>query len=448
MFEKILIANRGEIAVRIIRACKEMGIKTVAVYSCEDKDSLHVKLADEAVCIGEGPAKNSYLNMESILSATIATKANAIHPGFGFLSENSRFAMLCEQCNIVFIGPDAKVMDLMGNKSKARETVRHAEVSVVPGTNEAVYDAKIAKETADEIGYPVIIKASAGGGGKGMRVAFSPDEFEEKFETAQSETRNAFADEAMYVEKYIESSRHIEFQILADMYGNVIHLGERECSIQRRHQKMIEESPSVAINDELREKMGNEAVRAAAAAGYYSAGTVEFILDKNNNYYFIEMNTRIQVEHGVTELITGIDLIKEQIKIAAGEHLSITQEDVKISGHAIECRINAEDPDKGFMPCPGKITTFHMPGGNGIRIDTALYEGYKIPSLYDSLVAKVMVYDDNRQHAIAKMKNALDELEIGGVTTNSDFQEKILDNDVFVSGSFDTGFIENVMNVG
>ncbi len=448
MFEKILIANRGEIAVRIIRACKEMGIKTVAVYSCEDKDSLHVKLADEAVCIGEGPAKNSYLNMESILSATIATKANAIHPGFGFLSENSRFAMLCEQCNIVFIGPDAKVMDLMGNKSKARETVRHAGVSVVPGTNEAVYDAKIAKETADEIGYPVIIKASAGGGGKGMRVAFSPDEFEEKFETAQSETRNAFADDAMYVEKYIESSRHIEFQILADMYGNVIHLGERECSIQRRHQKMIEESPSVAINDELREKMGNEAVRAAAAAGYYSAGTVEFILDKNNNYYFIEMNTRIQVEHGVTELITGIDLIKEQIKIAAGEHLSITQEDVKISGHAIECRINAEDPDKGFMPCPGKITTFHMPGGNGIRIDTALYEGYKIPSLYDSLVAKVMVYDDNRQHAIAKMKNALDELEIGGVTTNSDFQEKILDNDVFVSGSFDTGFIENVMNVG
>ena len=361
-FHKILIANRGEIAVRIIRACREMGIKTVAVYSEADRDALHTLLADESVCIGKAQASDSYLNMERLVSATIATKADAIHPGFGFLSENAKFVEMCEKCNIAFIGPSSELIHKMGNKSEARRTMMEAGVSVVPGTKEPVFDAEKGKEIADAMGYPVIVKASSGGGGKGMRIVHSSEEFIQNFNTAQRESINAFADDTMYIEKYIVSPRHIEFQILADKHGNVVHLGERDCSVQRRHQKLLEESPSVAIQPELRRKMGEQAVLAAKAVHYQNAGTIEFLLDKNGDFYFMEMNTRIQVEHPVTEMVTGIDLIKEQIRIAEGRELSFTQEDVRISGHAIECRINAEDPDKNFMPCPGRIAELHIPG--------------------------------------------------------------------------------------
>ena len=375
MFNKILIANRGEIAVRIIRACREMGIRTVAVYSEADKDCLHTLLADEAICIGPAPSSQSYLNMERILSATVAMKADAIHPGFGFLSENARFAKLCQQCNITFIGPSAEIINRMGNKSEARNTMMQAGVPVVPGSKEPVYTAEDGLAMAKEIGFPVMIKASSGGGGKGMRISRSEEDFTEHFNAAQLESVKGFSDDTMYIEKYIEKPRHVEFQIMGDKFGHVVHLGERDCSIQRRHQKVMEESPCEVISPELRKKMGEVAVKAAKAVNYENAGTIEFLLDKDKNFYFMEMNTRIQVEHPVTEMVSGIDLIKEQIRVAAGEPLSVSQEDIQIKGHAIECRINAENPKKHFMPCPGRITNVHIPGGNGVRVDTHIYNG-------------------------------------------------------------------------
>ncbi|HJC47973.1 MAG TPA: acetyl-CoA carboxylase biotin carboxylase subunit [Candidatus Lachnoclostridium pullistercoris] len=441
MFSKILVANRGEIAVRIIRACREMGIKTVAVYSEADKDSLHTLLADEAICIGPAPSSESYLNMERIIAATVAMKAEAIHPGFGFLSENARFAELCEKCNIVFIGPSAEIINKMGNKSEARKTMMEAGVPVVPGTKEPVYDAAKGLELAKQIGFPVMIKASSGGGGKGMRISWGEEDFESNFNNAQMESVKGFSDDTMYIEKYIEKPRHIEFQIMADKYGNVVHLGERDCSIQRRHQKVLEESPCDAISDELRKKMGETAVRAAKAVGYENAGTIEFLLDKNKNFYFMEMNTRIQVEHPVTEAVTDFDLIKEQINIAAGEKLSFTQDDVVIRGHAIECRINAENPERNFMPCPGLITNVHIPGGKGVRVDTHIYNNYKVPPNYDSMLLKLIVHSKDRATAIAKMRSALGELVIEGIDTNLDFQYEILNNEAFQEGDTDTGFI-------
>lgn len=447
MFRKILIANRGEIAVRIIRACREMGIATVAVYSEADREALHTQLADEAVCIGPAAATDSYLNMEQILSACITTKADAIHPGFGFLSENSRFVEMCEKCNITFIGPTAEMMDKMGNKSQARLTMIEAGVPVVPGTKEPVYDAKRGAVLAESIGYPVMIKASSGGGGKGMRIALGPDDFEENFKVAQLESVRGFGDNTMYIEKYVQEPRHIEFQIMADKYGNVVQFGERDCSIQRNHQKMIEESPSAALTPELRKKMGDAAVRAAKAVHYESAGTIEFLLDKDKNFYFMEMNTRIQVEHPVTEMVSGVDLMKEMIRVAAGEPLSVRQEEVHLQGHAIECRINAEDPDHHFRPCPGVIKEIHLPGGNGVRIDTVAYNGYEIPPFYDSMIAKVIVHGRTRQEAIDKMRSTLGELIIDGVTTNVDFQYEILDNEDFQAGEITTDFIPMHFNL-
>lgn len=441
MFEKILIANRGEIAVRIIRACREMGIKTVAVYSEADRDSLHTLLADEAICIGPAPAGQSYLNMERILSATVAMKAEAIHPGFGFLSENARFAELCEKCNIAFIGPSADIINRMGNKSEARKTMIEAGIPVVPGSKEPVYTVEEALEVAKTIGFPVMIKASSGGGGKGMRVSWGEDDFAMNFESAQLESIKGFSDNTMYLERYVEKPRHVEFQIMADKYGNVVHLGERDCSIQRRHQKVLEESPSVAISDELRRKMGETAVRAAKAVGYENAGTIEFLLDKNRNFYFMEMNTRIQVEHPVTELVTDLDLIKEQIRVASGERLSVSQKDIHVSGHAIECRINAENPERNFMPCPGTITNIHVPGGNGVRVDTHIYNDYKVPANYDSMLMKLIVHGRDRAEAIAKMRSALGELIIEGIDTNLDFQYEILNNEAYQNGEVDTDFI-------
>ena len=447
MFRKILIANRGEIAVRIIRACREMGIATVAVYSEADREALHTQLADEAVCIGPAAATDSYLNMEQILSACIATKADAIHPGFGFLSENSRFVEMCEKCNITFIGPTAEMMDKMGNKSQARLTMIDAGVPVVPGTKEPVYDAKRGAAMAECIGYPVMIKASSGGGGKGMRIAFGPDDFEESFQVAQLESVRGFGDNTMYIEKYVQEPRHIEFQIMADKFGNVVQFGERDCSIQRNHQKMIEESPSVALTPELRRRMGEAAVSAAKAVHYESAGTIEFLLDKDKNFYFMEMNTRIQVEHPVTEMVSGVDLMKEMIRVAAGEPLSVKQEDIHLQGHAMECRINAEDPAHHFRPCPGVIEEIHLPGGNGVRIDTAAYNGYEIPPFYDSMIAKVIVHGRTRQEAIDKMRSTLGELIIDGVTTNVDFQYEILDNEDFQAGEITTDFIPMHFNL-
>ena len=442
MFNKILIANRGEIAVRIIRACREMGIRTVAVYSEADKDSLHTLLADEAICIGPAPSSQSYLNMERILSATVAMKADAIHPGFGFLSENARFAKLCQQCNITFIGPSAEIINRMGNKSEARNTMIQAGVPVVPGSKEPVYTAEAGLAMAKEIGFPVMIKASSGGGGKGMRISRSEEDFTEHFNAAQLESVKGFSDDTMYIEKYIEKPRHVEFQIMGDKFGNVVHLGERDCSIQRRHQKVMEESPCEVISPKLRKKMGEVAVKAAKAVNYENAGTIEFLLDKDKNFYFMEMNTRIQVEHPVTEMVSGIDLIKEQIRVAAGEPLSVSQEDIQIKGHAIECRINAENPKKRFMQCPGCITNVHIPGGNGVRVDTHIYNGYKVPANYDSMLMKLIVYDKDRASAIAKMRSALGEVIIEGIETNIDFQYEILENEAFQKGDTDTGFIE------
>ena len=441
MFNKILIANRGEIAVRIIRAWRVMGIQTVAVYSEADKEALHTQLADESVCIGKAAAKDSYLNMERILSATVATHADAIHPGFGFLSENSKFASLCEKCNITFIGPDSDIIEKTGNKQEARNTMISAGIPVIPGTKEPVMDAERGKELADNIGYPVMVKAALGGGGKGMRVVYTKEDFKREFDNAQREAVNGFADGTMYIEKYIEKPRHIEFQILADKYGNTIHLGERDCSIQRNHQKLVEESPSPALNDELRKRMGDTAVAVAKAVNYENAGTVEFLLDKNDNYYFLEVNTRIQVEHGITELVTGVDLIKEQIKIAAGESLGIKQEDVRIHGAAMEIRINAENPEKNFAPNPGTIKNIHIPGGNGVRIDTAVYSGYTIPPFYDSMIMKVMTYANDRKTVIEKMRSVLGEIIIEGVTTNTDFMYDICQNEKFIKGDVSTDFI-------
>ena len=444
MINKLLIANRGEIAVRIIRACREMGIETVAVYSKADEDALHVQLADEAVCIGPAPSKDSYLNMANIISATIMCGADAIHPGFGFLSENARFVEMCQKCHITFVGPSAELIQKMGNKSEARKTMMEAGVPVVPGTKEAVYDAQAGLAFAEAIGFPVMIKASSGGGGKGMRVSRSREDFRENFETAQMESVGSFADDAMYIEKYIEDPRHIEFQILADKFGHVIHLGERDCSIQRRHQKVLEESPSAALNEDLRRRMGEAAVKAAKAVGYENAGTIEFLLDKDKNFYFMEMNTRIQVEHPVTEAVTDIDLIKNQIRIAEGQDLRYKQDNVRISGHAIECRINAECPEKGFIPSPGKITRLHLPGGKGIRVDTAIYAGYTIPPYYDSMIAKLIVHGKSRKEAIKKMKSALSEFIVEGVDTNIDFQMEIMNHPGFVEGDIDTSFIEHM----
>lgn len=447
MFNKILIANRGEIAVRIIRACRNMGIRSVAVYSKEDAKSLHVQLADQRICIGEGPARNNYLNMDQIITAARNMGADAIHPGFGFLSENSEFVRKCEENGITFIGPEADVIDKMGNKSQARSTMMEAGVPVVPGTKEPVYDAVVGKELADAIGYPVMIKASSGGGGKGMRVAKDGDEFEFQFNMAQRESANAFGDDTMYIEKFIENPRHVEIQIMADEHGNVVALGERDCSVQRNHQKLIEESPSPAINEEIRTKMNQYAVLAAKTVGYTNAGTIEYIMDRHGNFYFMEMNTRIQVEHGVTEMVTGTDLIIEQIRVAMGEPLSFTQEDITIKGHAIECRINAEIPAKNFMPSPGVVEHMHLPAGNGVRVDTALYSGYNIPIEYDSMIAKVIVHAPDRAAALQKMRSALNEMVILGIETNLDFQYQIMNHPTFVKGEADTGFIEKMMSL-
>lgn len=444
VIKKILIANRGEIAVRIIRACREMGIETVAVYSEADAEALHTKLADEAVCIGPAPSSQSYLSMENIISATVVSGADAIHPGFGFLSENSKFAELCEQCGITFIGPPANVIAKLGNKQEARNTVAAAGVPVIPGSEEPVYEVETGLRLANEIGYPVIIKAALGGGGKGMRVAHSEEEFTQSFQTAQKESQMAFGDDMMYIEHFMEEPRHIEFQILADSYGNVVHLGERDCSIQRNHQKMIEEAPSAALSPELRKKMGEAAVKAAKAAGYVNAGTIEFLLEKNGAFYFMEMNTRIQVEHPVTEWVTGIDLIKEQIRIADGQKLSFKQEDIAIRGHAIECRINAENPEKGFRPSPGTITDLHLPGGKGIRVDSAIYSGCSISPYYDSMVAKLIVWAKNRDEAIQKMQSALGEVIIEGIDTNVDYLYELLNNPIYQSGEFNVNFIDTI----
>ena len=427
--------------MRVIRACREMGIKTVAVYSEADRDALHTLLADEAICIGPAPSAESYLNMEQILTACVVMKADAIHPGFGFLSENARFAELCEKCKIRFIGPSAAIIHKMGNKSEARKTMMEAGVPVIPGSHEPVFTVEEGMKAARSVGFPVMIKASSGGGGKGMRVSWNEEDFASNFQNAQMESVKGFSDDTMYIERFVEQPRHIEFQILADSFGNVVHLGERDCSIQRRHQKVLEEAPSAAISGSLRKRMGDMAVRAARAVGYENAGTIEFLLDKNKDFYFMEMNTRIQVEHPVTEAVTDLDLIKEQIKIAAGEPLSFHQEDVKITGHAIECRINAENPEKNFMPCPGIITDIHLPGGRGIRVDTAVYNGYKIPPSYDSMILKLIVHDRDRKSAIAKMRSALGELVIEGITTNLDFQYNLINDRDFEKGNVDTDFI-------
>lgn len=445
MFKKVLIANRGEIAVRIIRACKELGISTVAVYSEVDKEALHTQLADEAICIGPYAAKDSYLNIKNILSACVLTEADAIHPGFGFLSENSKFAKMCKECNIKFIGPDYTSIELMGNKAKAREIMKSANVPVVPGFEGIIKDEKHALNIAENIGYPVMIKAAAGGGGKGIRIAFNDEEFKKGYNTAKSEALACFGDDTLYIEKFIEKPRHIEFQILADEYGNIVHLGERECSLQRKNQKVLEEAPSSVLTDKLRNEMGEVAKRAAKACNYKNAGTIEFLVDKNNNYYFMEMNTRIQVEHPVTEMVTGIDILKEQIKIASGEKLAFKQDDIKIKGHAIECRINAEDPENDFRPCPGLIDELYIPGGIGIRLDSAIYCGYKIPHCYDSMLAKLIAYGKTREEAIIRMKRALSEFGIGGVKTNIEFQYSLLEMEEVIKGEYDTGFLGNKM---
>jgi acetyl-CoA carboxylase biotin carboxylase subunit len=442
MFKKILIANRGEIAVRIIRACHEMGIKVVAIYSETDKDAMHVKLSDEAYCIGKTAVKDTYLNVQNILSVAIHTKAEAIHPGYGFLSENTDFAKMCEEFGITFIGPNPDIINQIGDKSNARDTMKSAGVPIVPGSDGEIEHIEEAIEIAKNIGYPVIVKASAGGGGKGMRVVNSKDELISSIETAQKEAQNYFGNPMVYIEKYLEYTRHVEIQLVGDNYGNVVHLGERDCSIQRRHQKLVEESPSPALNEDLRNAMGQSAVRVAKAINYNSVGTVEFLLDEDNNFYFMEMNTRIQVEHGVSEMITGIDLLKEQIAIAAGEKLSFTQDDVKINGCAIECRINAEDPAMNFIPTPGKINNYIAPGGIGIRIDSAVYTGYVIPPFYDSMVSKVIAWGRTREEAISRMKRALDEFVIDGVKTTIPFHKKLMDNETFRKGNFNTKFLE------
>lgn len=448
MFKRVLVANRGEIAVRVIRALRALSVSSVAVYSKEDRDALHTRLADERVCIGEGAARNSYLNMDTILTVAKNTGCDAIHPGYGFLSENAHFAKKCEENGITFIGPTAEVIEEMGNKSEARRRMREAGVPVVPGSLSVLYDVGEALEEARKMGFPVMIKASSGGGGKGMRECYKEADFEKDFLTAQRESANAFSDDAMYLEKLILEPRHVEVQIMGDSYGYVVALGERDCSIQRNHQKLVEESPSPAVSEKTRKAMMEAAVKAAASVQYTGAGTIEFIMDKDGQFYFMEMNTRIQVEHGVTELLTNTDLVMEQIRVSAGEKLSYRQEDIPFLGHSIECRINAEIPEKNFMPSPGKITALHLPGGNGVRVDTALYTGYTVPMEYDSMIAKVLVLGRNREEAIQKMRVALEEMLVLGVETNLDFQYKIMRSEAFREGKVDTGFVERFMLSG
>lgn len=445
MFDKILIANRGEIALRIICACKELGIKTVAVHSDVDEESLHVSFADEDVCIGSAKSSESYLNISSIISAAEISNATAIHPGYGFLSENPSFAEICEDCGIEFIGPSPKTMKLMGNKKKALEIMEEAGIPTIPGSDENIEDIAEAKQVAEEIGYPVIFKATAGGGGKGMRVVRRASELKNAFETARSEAEATFDDPSLYLEKFIENPRHIEFQILADTHNRVVHLGERECSIQRNHQKLLEESPSTAVDKELRAKMGNMAKKATREANYVNAGTVEFLLDEEDNFYFIEMNTRIQVEHPVTEFVTGLDLVKEQIKIAAGEKMEIPDKEIKLRGHSIECRINAEKPFS-FDPAPGTIEVYHPPGGPGIRVDTAAYENYTVLPYYDSMIAKLISHGRTREEARKRMLRALDVFVIRGIESTVDFHSELLRHEDFIKGNINTGFVEKFFN--
>ncbi len=434
MYRKLLIANRGEIAVRIIRACREMGIASVAVCSTADREALHAQLADECICVGPPDPRESYLAAEQILSAAVVSGAEAIHPGFGFLSENARFARMCGQCGVDFVGPPPESIERMGDKARARKTMMEAGIPVIPGTREALVSLEEAREAAESVGYPLIIKAAAGGGGKGMRVAAGPEELERQFEVARREAEQSFGDGRMYLERYLAAARHVEVQILGDRQGHVIHLGERDCSIQRRHQKMIEESPACFLKEETRRRLGEAAVAAARAAGYYSAGTVEFLVDEEGQFYFMEMNTRIQVEHPVTEMVTGLDLIRQMIRISAGEPLDLTQEEVAPRGHAIECRITAEDPDRGFLPSPGQVKNLYLPGGNSVRVDTALYNGYTVPPYYDSMLAKVIVRGETRQEAIGKLRSALGELVIEGFPTNREFLYDLTGNGLFLRG--------------
>ncbi len=441
MLKKVLIANRGEIAVRIIRACREMGIRTVAIYSEADKDTLHVSLADEAICVGPAPSNKSYLNMKAILEAACLSGADSIHPGFGFLSENSTFAKICEEMGIKFIGPDYRLIELLGNKSKAKETMKNAGVPVVPGSDGLIKSKEEAVSLAEEIKYPVMLKASAGGGGRGIRVAYNKDQLEKEYDLVKQEAKISFNDDSLYLEKFVENPRHVEIQVLADEFGNCIHLGERDCSVQRRNQKVLEETPSPILDDKTRKKMGEVAINAVKQIGYTNAGTIEFLVDKNKDFYFMEMNTRVQVEHPVTEMVTGVDIIKEQIKIASEEVLSYKQKDIVFTGHSMEVRINAEDPDRNFMPCPGTITDLHLPGGNGVRVDTAIYPGYKIPPTYDSMIAKIIVHGKNRDESIAKMRSSVAELVVDGIKTNADFILKILSDEDFKNNNYDTSFI-------
>jgi acetyl-CoA carboxylase, biotin carboxylase subunit len=446
MFRKVLVANRGEIALRVIRACREMGIRTVAVYSEADRESLHVHFADEDICIGPAPARDSYLNIPRLIAAAEVLGADAIHPGYGFLAENAEFAEICERSDLVFIGPAAEHIRLMGDKAVARNTMANVGVPTVPGSEGAVEDPDAALEVAREIGFPVIIKAAAGGGGKGMRVAAGEAEFKGQLQMAQNEARAAFGDGSVYLERYLVRPRHIEIQLVGDRHGSVVHFGERECSIQRRHQKLIEEAPSAAVTPELRERIGEAAVRGAKAIGYHSAGTVEFLLDEDGSFYFMEMNTRIQVEHPVTELVTGVDLVKEQIRVAAGERLSVpTDRPVELRGHAIECRINAEDPARNFAPSPGLITTFHAPGGPGIRVDSHVYGGYRVPPYYDSLIGKIIAYGNSREEALARMAIALDSLVVEGVHTTTPFLLELIREPRFIANDIDTKFVDRWM---
>lgn len=441
MIRKVLIANRGEIAVRIIRACKELDIQTVAIYSEADKNSLHVKLADEAICVGPAPAMKSYLNIHNILESACISGADSIHPGFGFLSENAFFAKTCEQSNIKFIGPSYKTIELMGNKANSKALMKKAGVPVINGSDGKLKNYEHAEQEANKIGYPVILKASAGGGGKGIRIVLNKEDLKDAYNIVKQEAKVSFKDDDIYIEKYIENPRHVEIQILADEHGNSVHLGERDCSIQRKNQKILEESPSTILDDDLRQKMGEAALKAVKASNYYNAGTIEFLVDKNKEFYFMEMNTRIQVEHPVTEFVTNIDIVKEQLKIASGQKLDFNQNDINFNGHSIECRINAENPKLNFRPCPGKINELNLPGGNGIRIDTAVYSGYTIPSNYDSMIAKLIVKGQDRTEAIAKMKRALEEFVIDGIETNIDFLLEVIEDKKFASGDFDTSFI-------
>lgn len=447
MLKKVLIANRGEIAVRIIRACREMGIRTVAVYSEADKDSLHRKMADESVCIGPARSGLSYLNVKNLIEAACQTGADSIHPGYGFLSESSSFAKMCNEIDIKFIGPSSEIIELMGNKSKAKETMKKAGVPVVPGSDGLVNSLEDAKKISKKIKYPVIIKASAGGGGKGIRIAYSEEELIKAYDIVKQEAKISFNDDSIYIEKFVENPRHVEIQVLADEHGNVIHLGERDCSVQRRNQKVLEETPSMILNDKTRKKMYDVTVKAVKEIGYSSAGTIEYLVDKNLDFYFMEMNTRVQVEHPITEAVSGVDIVKEQLRIAAGEPLSVAQKDISFTGHAMECRINAENPDKNFMPCPGLITGLLIPGGNGIRVDTAIYAGYKVPQTYDSMIGKLIVHGKDREEAIAKMKSALGEFIVEGIDTNTDFLYKILENEKFKNNDYDTSFIKKEFNL-